>query len=68
MLVGCGIGCDHGQMWWNDAITQDNGAACEMRCNVVLKMWCDVRCGGAMHDVANIWCDLKLMWRYVVRL
>ena len=17
MVVGCGIGCDHGQMWWN---------------------------------------------------
>ena len=23
MVVGCGIGCDHGQMWWNDAIMQD---------------------------------------------
>jgi len=26
-----GIGCDHSQMWWNDA----RWGACEMRCNVV---------------------------------
>ena len=23
VIEGCGIGCDHGQMWWNDAIMQD---------------------------------------------
>ena len=39
---------------------------CKMRNAVQLSMLSDARCGGAMHNVANIWCDLKLMWRYVV--
>ena len=48
MVVGCGTGCDHGQMsWWNDAIMQD------AECGVMRDI-----SGGAMH-VANIWCDLK---------
>ena len=36
-----------------------------VKCGAMLcKMWC-ARCGDAIN-VANIWCDLKLMWRYVV--
>ena len=33
-----------------------------VRCGAC-EMWC-ARCGGAIN-VANIWCDLKLMWRGV---
>ena len=36
MVVGCGIGCDHSQMWWNDAVMQD---AVQLCC--VIKTWCD---------------------------
>ena len=65
VVVGCGIGCDHGQMWWPEMIQ-----LCKMRNAVqpccVKSAWCDAaaRCGGARHNVANIWCDLKcgVMW------
>ena len=53
MVMGCGTGCDHGQMW-NDAIMQDVECGATMLC----KMWCGARCGGAVHNVANIWCNL----------
>ena len=47
MVVGCGIGCDHGQMWWDDAVMQD-----AVQSTMLRKMWYDMR------DVATIWCDL----------
>ena len=34
MVVGCGIGCDHGQMWWNDAVMQD-AVLCCVKCGVL---------------------------------
>ena len=53
MVVGCGIGCDHSQMWWNDAVMQDAGQLCCVKRGAM-------RDGGAMHNVANISrCDLK---------
>ena len=33
---GCGIGCDHGQMWWNDAITQDTER--HVKCGAMLRL------------------------------
>ena len=36
MVARCGIGCDHGQMWRNDAIMQD----------MERHVKCGVRCGG----------------------
>ena len=36
MVARCGIGCDHGQMWWNDAIMQDAVQLCK-----VSALWCD---------------------------
>ena len=55
MVVGCGIGCDHSQMWWNDAVMQDAG-----------QLFCVKR--GATHNVANISrCDLKCGLEYMER-
>ena len=48
MVVGCGIGCDHGQMRWNDAIMHVERP---VKCGA---MWCRARCGSAKHNVANI--------------
>ena len=62
MVVGCGIGCDHSQMWWNDATMQD--VEWHVKCGAMCKMWCDARCGG-VHNVANIWCDLKCGVKYM---
>ena len=38
MVVGCGIGCDHGQMWWDDAVMQD-----AVQSTMLRKMWYDMR-------------------------
>ena len=48
MVARCGIGCDHGQMWLNDAIMQDAVQLCK-----VSALWCDC----IMWP--NIWCGLK---------
>ena len=68
MVGGCGIGCDHGQMWWNAKC-----GACEMpRCAVLCKMWCEAGCSGVMRPIygaiRNVaWSTWIGMWRYVVR-
>ena len=58
MLVGCGVGRDHGQMWRNDAIMHDVE---HVKCGAAMlcKMWCDMR------DVASTWCDLKCGVEYM---
>ena len=73
MVVGCEIGCDHGQMWWN-------AVQCCVKCGVmqdVCIMWpiygvilnvawstwnvaCEMGCNarcGVMHNVADTWGD-----------
>ena len=62
MVVGCGIGGIHGQMWWNDATMQD--VEKRVKCGATLCKMCDARCG-VMHNVANIWCDLKCGVEYM---
>ena len=37
----------------------------ECGATMLCKMWCDGRCGGVMHNVANIWRDLKCGVEYM---
>ena len=61
---GMWTGCDQSrcdQMWWNDALKMRNAVPqlCCVKCGVM------VRCGGVMHNVANIWRDLKCGVEYM---
>ena len=44
MVVGCVTGCDHGQMWWNDATMQD--VERHVKCGATVKC-------GVMRDVVG---------------
>ena len=58
MVVGCGIGCDHGQMWWNDATFMQKVE--HAKCDAMLCKTDVVR--------SEMWRGVHGTWRYVVRL
>ena len=31
-------------------------------CRTQYEMGCNVRCGGVMHNLASVWCDMKCQW------
>ena len=58
MVAGCGLGVITVRC---GGMMQDAECGATMLC----KMWCDGRCGGVMHNVANIWRDLKCGVEYM---
>ena len=59
MWIGCRIRL---MMWWNDADAECGAATDYVSC---VKCGVMVRCGGVMHNVANIWRDLKCGVEYM---